>query len=125
MVSNTSWAGRDSREVPCHPAAMPTPPSNRRSRGPAMTDADPYGWITEPTAELVDLLDAERAYYEARVAPLAGLRAELAAEMAARVPDRPSRRRGGPGPSRTAKSTRRAPSSPRWCAAPPTARTSR
>ena len=46
----------------------------------------PYAWITEPTAELVDLLDAERAYYEARTAPLAGLRATLAAEMAARVP---------------------------------------
>ena len=48
---------------------------------------DPYGWIAEPTAELIDLLDAERAYYEARTSPLAGLRAELAAEMAARVPD--------------------------------------
>ena len=48
---------------------------------------DPYGWIAEPTAELIDLLDAERAYYEARTAPLAGLRATLAAEMAARVPD--------------------------------------
>ena len=49
--------------------------------------SDPYGWIAEPTAELVDLLDTERAYYEARVAALAGLRARLAAEMAARVPD--------------------------------------
>ena len=46
----------------------------------------PYGWITEPTPELIDLLDAERAYYEARTAPLAAVRAELAAEMAARVP---------------------------------------
>jgi oligopeptidase B len=51
-------------------------------------DRDPYDWIAEPTAELVDLLDAERAYYEARVAPLAGLRARLAAEMTARVPAR-------------------------------------
>ena len=49
---------------------------------------DPYDWIAEPSAELVDLLDAERAYYEARVAPLAELRATLAAEMAARVPAR-------------------------------------
>lgn len=48
----------------------------------------PYGWISEPTPELIDLLDAERAYYEARTAPLAQLRATLAAEMAARVPDR-------------------------------------
>ena len=47
-----------------------------------------YDWIAEPTAELIDLLDAERAYYEARVAPLAELRAGLAAEMAARVPAR-------------------------------------
>jgi oligopeptidase B len=48
---------------------------------------DPYGWIAEPTAELIDLLDAERAYYQNRTAPLAELRAELAAEMAGRVPD--------------------------------------
>ena len=54
----------------------------------ADTGSEPYGWIAEPTAELIELLDAERAYYEARVAPLAGLRATLAAEMAARVPDR-------------------------------------
>jgi oligopeptidase B len=49
---------------------------------------DPYGWIAEPTAELIDLLGAERAYYEARTASLAGLRATLAAEMARRVPVR-------------------------------------
>ena len=49
---------------------------------------DRYGWIAEPTAELIDLLDAERAYYESRTAPLASLRATLAAEMAARVPVR-------------------------------------
>lgn len=57
----------------------------------ARTVADvnaPYGWISEPTPELIDLLDAERAYYEARTAPLAQLRATLAEEMAARVPDR-------------------------------------
>lgn len=52
------------------------------------TGDDPYGWIAEPTPELVALLDAERAYYQARVAPLAQLRAVLAAEMTARVPDR-------------------------------------
>ncbi len=51
-------------------------------------ESAPYDWIAEPTVELIDLLDAERAYYEARVAPLAGLRATLAAEMAARVPTR-------------------------------------
>ncbi|OAT67697.1 hypothetical protein AWB85_11140 [Mycobacteroides immunogenum] len=52
------------------------------------TGSGPYAWIAEPTAELVDLLDAERAYYEARVTPLAKLRAQLAAEMIARVPAR-------------------------------------
>ncbi|WP_164478429.1 prolyl oligopeptidase family serine peptidase [Mycolicibacterium stellerae] len=45
-----------------------------------------YDWIAEPTSELIDLLDSERAYYEARVASLAELRATLTAEMTARVP---------------------------------------
>ena len=49
---------------------------------------EPYAWIAEPTEELIGLLDAERAYYEARTAPLGKLRAVLAAEMTARVPDR-------------------------------------
>ena len=57
------------------------PPVARHEAG-----GNPYSWIAEPTAELIDLLDAERAYYEARVAPLAELRATLAAEMTARVP---------------------------------------
>ncbi|RDH80007.1 S9 family peptidase [Mycolicibacterium moriokaense] len=69
--------------------------SGRRDADPALappiarTGGDgggPYGWIADPTAELVALLDAERSYYEARVAPLAALRARLAAEMTARVP---------------------------------------
>lgn len=47
-----------------------------------------YEWIAEPGAELIDLLDAERSYYETRTAPLAGLRASLASEMAARVAER-------------------------------------
>jgi oligopeptidase B len=72
--------------VPAGRAAdsTPAPPVARAGD----TGRDPYDWITEPTAELVDLLDAERAYYEARSAPLAGLRATLAAEMTARVPAR-------------------------------------
>jgi oligopeptidase B len=74
MVSSVS-AGRDVD-------AAPTPPVARIGE----TDDGPYAWIAEPTAELIDLLDAERAYYEARVAPLADLRATLAAEMTARVP---------------------------------------
>ncbi len=50
------------------------------------TGGGAYDWIAEPTVELIDLLDAERAYYTARVAALAELRASLAAEMTARVP---------------------------------------
>jgi oligopeptidase B len=48
---------------------------------------DPYAWIADPAEpEVAAHLAAERAYHDARVAPLAGLRAELAAEMVARVP---------------------------------------
>lgn len=64
--------------------SIPEPPTARVGQD----RHDPYGWITEPSAELIGLLDAERAYYEARTAPLAELRAVLAAEMTARVPDR-------------------------------------
>lgn len=60
----------------------PAPPVARVSGA----DGKAYDWIAEPTAELIDLLDAERAYYQARVAPLAELRATLATEMTARVP---------------------------------------
>ena len=53
---------------------------------------DPYSWITDPQVpETAALLEAEREYYEARTAPLSEFRAELAAEMVARVPaDEPS-----------------------------------
>lgn len=64
--------------------SSPEPPTARIGQD----RSDPYGWIAEPTAELIGLLDAERAYYEARTAPLKKLRAALAAEMTARVPDR-------------------------------------
>ena len=64
--------------------SIPEPPTARVGQD----RRDPYGWITEPTAELIGLLDAERGYYEARTAPLAEMRAVLAAEMTARVPDR-------------------------------------
>ncbi|MFM8597721.1 MAG: prolyl oligopeptidase family serine peptidase [Mycobacterium sp.] len=59
-----------------------TDPPTARSGDPA----DPFCWIAAPTADLVALLDAERRYYESRVATLAALRASLAAEMRARVP---------------------------------------
>jgi len=64
--------------------SFPEPPTARIGQDPR----EPYGWIAEPTTELIGLLDAERAYYEARTAPLGKLRAVLAAEMTARVPDR-------------------------------------
>lgn len=71
---------------------MPTPPI--ASTRPVTTTlhgverTDPYAWIADPDElEVAAYLGAERAYYDARVAPLAGLRAELAAEMVARVPD--------------------------------------
>lgn len=48
---------------------------------------DPYGWFTDPDEpEAAQLLAAERAYYEERIAPLSALRQTLAAEMIARVP---------------------------------------
>ena len=84
--------------------------------------SDPYGWIAEPTAELVDLLDTERAYYEARVAALAGLRARLAAEMAARVPDTSESRTVAVRAVHLPRGPRGgAPNSPPWCAEPATA----
>jgi oligopeptidase B len=85
MVSTASYGpskqsgGSVSRGREVDPASAP--PVAREEAG-----GNPYGWIAEPTAELIDLLDAERAYYEARVASLAELRATLAAEMTSRVP---------------------------------------
>lgn len=64
--------------------SIPEPPTARIGQDPR----EPYSWIAEPTGELIRLLDAERGYYEARTAPLGELRAALAAEMTARVPDR-------------------------------------
>ena len=74
---------------------------------------DPYGWIAEPTAELIDLLDAERAYYEAR-ARAAGRTARRARGRDGRAGARrrPSPRRGSRGSSPTAKSTRQGRNSP-------------
>ena len=49
---------------------------------------DPYAWIAGAgDPEVLAHLTAERAYHDARVAPLAALRSELAAEMRARVPE--------------------------------------
>ena len=51
------------------------------------SSGDAYAWIADPEVpEVLAHLDAERAYYDARVAPLAELRAELAAEMVGRLP---------------------------------------
>ena len=56
---------------------------------PARPDdaGDPYSWIADPEVpEVLALLDAERGYYDARVAPLADLRARLTEEMTGRLP---------------------------------------
>ncbi|WP_460835404.1 prolyl oligopeptidase family serine peptidase [Nocardioides hungaricus] len=47
---------------------------------------DPYRWMADGGDDLVAHLTAERAFYDAAVAHLAPLAAELRAEMAARVP---------------------------------------
>ncbi len=48
---------------------------------------DPYAWVADPEdPEVAALLQAERDYHDARIAPLSGLRSTLAAEMVARVP---------------------------------------
>jgi oligopeptidase B len=52
-----------------------------------VSDVDPYSWIDDPEdPETAEHLRAERAYYDARVADLRPVAAELAAEMTARVP---------------------------------------
>ena len=69
------------------PPIAPSRPSTTALHGAVATD--PYGWIADPDEpEVAAHLAAERAYHDARVAPLAGLRDELAAEMVARVPGR-------------------------------------
>ena len=61
-------------------------------RGPG---ADPYAWMRDrDQPELRAYLAAERAYYDQQTAPLRGLREDLFAEMAARLP-RPRSRSGG------------------------------
>lgn len=49
---------------------------------------DPYAWIADPEdPEVLAHLEAERAYYDARVAGLASARAVLSGEMRARLPE--------------------------------------
>ncbi|MGH3068286.1 MAG: oligopeptidase B, partial [Streptosporangiaceae bacterium] len=48
---------------------------------------DPYAWMRDrDQRELREYLAAERAYYDQQTAPLRGLREDLFAEMAARLP---------------------------------------
>lgn len=49
--------------------------------------ADPYAWMREPSERLMTHLEAERAAYDARIAPLAPLAGEVLAELTARTPD--------------------------------------
>ena len=48
---------------------------------------DPYAWLAAGGEEVTAYLVAERAFYDASVAPLAALTADLRSEMVARVPD--------------------------------------
>ncbi|HEY7919757.1 MAG TPA: oligopeptidase B, partial [Streptosporangiaceae bacterium] len=58
------------------------PPVARRGPG-----ADPYAWMRDrDQPETRAYLAAERAYYDQQTAPLRGLREELFAELAARLP---------------------------------------
>ena len=58
------------------------PPVARRGPG-----ADPYAWMRDrDQPEMRAYLAAERAYYDQQTAPLQGLREELFAELAARLP---------------------------------------
>jgi oligopeptidase B len=60
-------------------------PSVRELHG--QTDVDNYAWMRQHDApEFLTYLTAERAYYDAQTAPLAGLTDELFAEAVARTP---------------------------------------
>ena len=63
----------------------PVEPSVRELHGERVTDG--YGWMRDPDQPaLRDYLAAERDYYDAHGAQLAGLAAELAAEAVGRTP---------------------------------------
>jgi oligopeptidase B len=66
------------------PIASPKPGTTAES---GLAEDDPYAWLADPTEPAMAAhLEAERAYYDSRVAGLAALHAQLAAEMSARVP---------------------------------------
>ncbi len=75
------------------PAAPRRPPAGD---GPG---ADPYAWMRDrDRPEMREYLAAERAWYDGQTAPQHGLREELFAEMAARLPpagESPRWRQGG------------------------------
>ena len=75
------------------PAAPRRPPAGG---GPG---ADPYAWMRDrDRPEMREYLAAERAWYDGQTAPQHGLREELFAEMAARLPpagESPRWRQGG------------------------------
>src|SRR5215468_5157168 len=69
------------------PPIAPRRPSVRNLHG--TTETDDYAWMRDRgQPALGEYLAAERAYYDAHAAHLAGLTGRLAAESAGRIPDR-------------------------------------
>jgi oligopeptidase B len=70
---------------------MPTPPkpqvNPRTVPWGAGNRQDDFGWLAGDGPDVLQALNDERAYYDARVLPLHPLREELAAEMRALLPD--------------------------------------
>jgi oligopeptidase B len=83
LGTSTSW--RATLSSPLTPPQAPRIPSVRDLHG--RRDTDDYAWMRDHDAPaLLDYLAAERAYYDASTAHLAGLAGELFAEAAARLP---------------------------------------
>ncbi len=73
--------------LPSPPPQAPRHPVTRSLHG--VVDVDNYAWMRDHASpELRDYLVAERAYYDAHSAALAGLAGELYQEAAGRTPDR-------------------------------------
>ena len=85
----------ESAGQPDVPPIAPRRPSVRTLHG--TTETDDYAWMRDRgQPALGEYLAAERAYYDAHAAHLAGLTGRLAAESAGRIPDRADNSVGWP-----------------------------